>query len=120
MKKSTRVQKENLFLFSINAKDLEKITNSRNKGNKTEKININVISNIDTDYDSCLVFLIQELMKKKTNLQQIENDILFKVLDLYGGNIIEASEKTYITRDRFYRLLKKNKKITVRKKRKKL
>ena len=40
------------------------------------------------------------------SLKSVENAVLQKLLDISGGQVMEASRRTGIAKDRFYRLQK--------------
>ncbi len=55
-------------------------------------------------FDGSLMQTAREMLAGDTSLQTVERDLLYHLVELCDGKVMEASRKTGIPKDRFYRL----------------
>lgn len=64
------------------------------------------ISGAEEDIDTVFDILTDELLKEETTIKELENRFLKRVLERFEGKVYEASKRTGIPKDRFYRHVK--------------
>jgi len=61
----------------------------------------------DSTFSAAVDRISESLLKGENSIQAVQHSVLKKLIDLCGGKIMEASRKTGIPKDRFYRMREK-------------